>query len=190
MKEITRTAWKRPPITFSVGLMAPWKTGMTFGRWLSRSCSITWTITAARRVRFTMITAKAFSPANFWFGPIKLRLNYGPRYQYTRLYRGRAACAPHHHVHARASRAVNRCTYIRALVENDYVVNEREAAWRTRHGENGQNVSFSAVLLFHFNGTVGSAGTLMPGWVSWCRRSRATATGQADARETKRPVRG
>lgn len=77
---------------------------------------------------------------------------------------------------------VNRCTYIRALVENDYVINEREAARRTRHGENGQNVSFSAVLLFHFNGTVGSAGTLMPGWLSWCRRSRATATDRPSGR--------
>lgn len=66
---------------------------------------------------------------------------------------------------------VNRCTYIRALVENDYVVNEREAAWRTRYGENGQNVSFSAVLLFHFNGTVGSAATLMPGCPGVCARA-------------------
>lgn len=59
-----------------------------------------------------------------------------------------------------------------ALAENDCAVNEREAARRNRGG-NGKSGTFRSrwptVLLFHFNGTVGSAGTLMP------RRSRANA---------------
>ena len=86
---------------------------------------------------------------------------------------------------------VNRCTYIRALAENDYVVNEREAARRTRHGENGQERFVLGCAFISFQWHRGISGYINAWlWVSWCRRSRATAADQADARETKRPVRG
>lgn len=141
----------------------------------SRSCSIIGTITPTRCVRLTTITAKAFSPANFWFVAIKLRLNYGPRYRYTRSQR----CAG---VRVPRLASVHRCTgppytYERLLVENDYVVNEREAGWRDLSRartprEWAERFVLLAVLLFHFNGAVGSAGTLMPGRVSSRARAR------------------
>jgi len=46
------------------------------------------------------------------------------------------------------------------LAGSDCAVNGREAAWgRRNRDENGQaSGTFSLVLLFHFNGTAGSAG--------------------------------
>lgn len=59
-----------------------------------------------------------------------------------------------------------------------------EGIWRTQRGENGQNVSFSAVLLFHFNGTVGSPGTLMSLCPCTWTRARDRPSGRARDQKT------
>lgn len=82
--------------------------------------------------------------------------------------------------------AVNRCTCIRALVENDYVVNEREGGGEDMANavRMGRTVSFSAVLLFHFNGTVGSPGTLMSLCPCTWARARDRPSGRARDQKT------
>lgn len=72
------------------------------------------------------------------------------------------------------------------------MVNEREGGGRgeeedmanAAHSENGQNVSFSAVLLFHFNGTVGSPGTLMSLCPCAWARARDRPSGRARNQKT------
>lgn len=60
-----------------------------------------------------------------------------------------------------------------------------EGTWGTHSAsENGQNVSFSAVLLFHFNGTVGSPGTLMPLCPCTWTRARDRPSGRARDQKT------
>lgn len=66
------------------------------------------------------------------------------------------------------------------------MVNEREGEdmANATHSENGQNVSFSAVLLFHFNGTVGSPGTLMSLCPCTWARARHRPSGRARDQKT------
>lgn len=71
---------------------------------------------------------------------------------------------------------INTYYIFRVLTENDCVVNERKVVRRRNRSEDDQAVRFvlcwPLVLLFHFNGTVGSAGTLMP------RRARTQKSGE------------